>query len=77
MKVWDLDREYDQLLAFIVGGRERKRSNVRAAVEEVRSRLLAEGEKAVTEFSMRWDGWTKPYPLKVTKEEIESGASGG
>lgn len=75
MKVWDLDKEYDQLLAFTIGGRERKRSNVRSAVEEVRNRLLADGEKAITEFSMRWDGWTKAYPLKLTEEEVDSGAS--
>lgn len=75
MKVWDLDREYDQLLAFTSAGRDRKRSNVRSAVEEVRNRLMAEGEKAITEFSMRWDGWSRAYPLKLTEKEIEAGVS--
>ncbi|OPY75519.1 MAG: Histidinol dehydrogenase [Syntrophorhabdus sp. PtaU1.Bin050] len=74
MKVWDIEKDYDELLAFIIEGREKKRSNIRAAVEEIRRRVREEGEKTLVEFSMNWDGWASPLPLKLTREEIEEGA---
>ncbi|HBA53464.1 MAG TPA: histidinol dehydrogenase [Syntrophorhabdus aromaticivorans] len=74
MKVWDIEKDYDELLAFVIGGREKKRSNIRAAVEEIRRRVCGEGEKALVEFSVKWDGWARPLPLKLTPEEIEEGA---
>lgn len=75
MKVWDLEKEFDAFLAFVIGGREKKRHNIRSAVEEVRNRLLAEGEEALVDFSVRWDGWSKPYSLKLSPEEIKREAS--
>jgi histidinol dehydrogenase len=75
MKVWDLEKEFDAFLSFAVGGREKKRQNIRSAVEEVRNRLIANGEKALIDFSMMWDGWSKPYNLKLDREEIATEAS--
>ncbi|OPX93679.1 MAG: Histidinol dehydrogenase [Syntrophorhabdus sp. PtaB.Bin006] len=74
MKVWDIEKDYDELLAFIIGGREKKRSNIRTAVEEIRRRVRGEGEKALVEFSTNWDGWARPLSLKLSQEEIEEGA---
>jgi histidinol dehydrogenase len=76
MKVWDLEKEFDPFLSFAIGGRERKRLNIRSTVEEIRNRLLEDGERALVEFSIKWDGWPKPYGLKLTEEEIVAGASG-
>jgi histidinol dehydrogenase len=75
MRVWDLEREFEGLLAFVIGGRERKRQNIRAAVEDIRKGLIAGGDDALVEFSRRWDGWTKPYPLKVADAEIDQALS--
>jgi len=76
MKVWDLEKEFDPFLSFAIGGREKKRRNIRSAVEEIRNQLLEDGDRALVEFSMKWDGWTKPYGLKLNEEEIAAGASG-
>ncbi|OPY77689.1 MAG: Histidinol dehydrogenase [Syntrophorhabdus sp. PtaU1.Bin153] len=73
MKVWDIEKDYDELLAFIIEGREKKRSHIRTAVEGIKRRVLDEGERALVEFSTKWDGWTKPLPLKLSQEEIEEG----
>ena len=75
MKVWDLEKEFDAFLSFAIGGREKKRQNIRSAVEEVRNRLIKKGEKALTEFSMKWDGWSKSFSFKLTREEITSEAA--
>ncbi len=75
MKVWDLEKEFDSFLSFTIGGREKKRQNIRSVVEEVRDHLLKKGEKALAEFSMKWDEWPKPYSLKLTEEEIVAEAS--
>lgn len=75
MKVWDLEKEFDALLSFAIGGREKKRQNIRSAVVDIRNRLLTEGERALVEFSMKWDGWPKPFSLKLSGEEITIGAS--
>ncbi|MGB4223432.1 MAG: hypothetical protein WBJ54_06405 [Syntrophorhabdus sp.] len=44
MKVWDLEKEFDEFLVYAIGGREKKRQNTRSVVEKVRDRLLAKGE---------------------------------
>lgn len=75
MKVWDLENEFDKFLSFAIGSREKKRKNIRSVVEEVRDRLLVKGEKALIEFSMKWDGWPKTFKLKLTQEEITSEAA--
>jgi histidinol dehydrogenase len=75
MKVWDLEKEFDAFLSFAIGGRDKKRLNIRSTVEEVRNQLLKKGEKALVEFSMKWDGWPSPFSLKLTQEEITSEAS--
>jgi histidinol dehydrogenase len=75
MKVWDLDKEYDRFLASILSGRERKRQNIRAVVEEIKGAVLVRKEDALIEYSKRWDRWDKAYPLKLTEKEISDGAS--
>ena len=75
MKVWDLEKEFNEFLSFAIGGREKKRKNIRAVVEEVRNRLLEKGEKALIEFSTKWDGWPRNFNLKLTQEEITSEAA--
>jgi histidinol dehydrogenase len=72
MKVWDLEREFDSLISFVFGGREKRKQNIRSAVEEIRGQLLKEGEKALVEFSKRWDGWKDACPLRVSRAEIEA-----
>jgi histidinol dehydrogenase len=75
MKVWDLEKEFDAFLSFVVGGREKKRQNIRSVVEEVRRGLLTRGEKALIEFSVKWDGWQKTFSLKLSEEEIKTEAA--
>lgn len=72
MKVWDLEKEFDEFLSFAIEGREKKKKNTRSIVEEIRDHLLAKGEEAIIEFSMRWDGWPRRFSLKLTPEEIKS-----
>ncbi len=75
MKTWDLEREYDRFIAFITGGREKRRHNIGLAVEDIKNNLLSRGERALVEFSKKWDGWEKDYPLKLTGKEIRERAS--
>jgi len=75
MKVWDLDREFDGFIASIIEGREKKKQNIGTAVETVKNEIMAKGERALVEFSRKWDGWSKAYPLKVTEEELKEGAA--
>lgn len=75
MKVWDLEKEFDEFLVYAIGGREKKRQNTRSVVEKVRDRLLAKGEEALIEFSTKWDGWPETLDLKLTQKEIISEAS--
>lgn len=75
MRVWDLEKEFDALLSFAIGGREKKRKDIRSAVEGIREGLLTKGEGALVGYSMKWDGWPEPYSLKLTREEIATGAA--
>jgi histidinol dehydrogenase len=76
MKIWDLDKEFDQLIAFVLEGRERRRGSIRSAVEGIKTTLLEKKDAALVEFSRKWDGWKKEYPLKVPVEEIEEAVTG-
>lgn len=73
MKIWDLEEEQKELLGFVVEGREKRKGNIRTAVEEIRKEFLSGGDKALIEFSRRWDGWKDNYPLKLSETELKSG----
>jgi histidinol dehydrogenase len=75
MRVWELEKEYEEFLAFVIEGREKKKKDIRVSAEGVKRELLRKGEKALVEFSRKWDGWTKDYPLKVSEEDLERSAS--
>lgn len=75
MKTWELEKEYDDLLAFVVEGRKKKRSNVKRAVEAIRKALETKGEAALAGFSRKWDQWDGDYPLKLTADELQRSAS--
>ena len=64
-------KEYGEFLAFVIEGREKKKKDIKASVEDVKRELLEKGEKALVEFSRKWDGWTRDYPLKVSEEELK------
>lgn len=74
MRIWNLEKEYGDLIAHVVGGRKKKKEHIRAAVEEIKRELLAHGEEALVEFSRKWDGWERPYPLKLSQQELEESA---
>ena len=76
MKIWDLEEEFDRLIVFVLEGREKRKTSVGTAVEGIRNALLEKGEAALVEFSKRWDGWEKEYPLKVSEREIKEAAAG-
>ncbi|MDD5243519.1 MAG: histidinol dehydrogenase [Syntrophorhabdaceae bacterium] len=75
MKTWELEKEYNDLLAFVVEGRKKKRLNVKRAVETIRTALETKGEKALAGFSRKWDQWSRDYPLRLTAEELRRAAS--
>jgi histidinol dehydrogenase len=72
MRIWDLEREFDALLAFVIEGRKKKRHDIRASVEAVKKGLIRGGDDALVEFSRKWDGWTEPHGLRVSDGEIEA-----
>ncbi|HVN94897.1 MAG TPA: histidinol dehydrogenase [Syntrophorhabdaceae bacterium] len=76
MRVWDLEKEYDRFISFILQGREKKKQNVGAAVEIIKQEVLQKKEKALVAFSRKWDQWDRNYPLKLSPEEIRRAASG-
>ncbi|HOE17567.1 MAG TPA: histidinol dehydrogenase [Syntrophorhabdaceae bacterium] len=75
MKIWELEREYSALLAFVNEGRNRKRRNVKRAVETIKKTLETQKERALVEFSKEWDRWDREYPLKLTAGELRIAAS--
>ena len=75
MKVWDLDNEYEKFISFVLDGREKKKKNVRSAVETIKNEIISKKEKALVGFSRKWDRWEKEYPLKLSEREIREGAS--
>jgi len=75
MKIWNLEKEYDKFIAFVFEGREKQKKDTKTSVENIKKELLQRGEKALTDFSRKWDGWTTDYPLKVSEEELHDRAS--
>ena len=75
MKIWDLDREYEKFISFILDGREKKKKNVHSAVATIKNEIITKKEKALIEFSRKWDQWEKEYPLKLSEREIRESAS--
>lgn len=75
MKVWDLEREYDHLISFVLEGRERKKQDIGASVAKIKKEIMEKGEGALVEFGRRWDGWTGDYDLKFTNDEIRRQAA--
>jgi histidinol dehydrogenase len=75
MKIWDLDKEYEKFISFVLNGREKKKKNVRSAVETIKNEIISKKEKALVGFSRKWDRWDKEYPLKLSEREIREGAS--
>jgi histidinol dehydrogenase len=75
MRVWELEKEYREFLAFVIEGREKKKKDIKVSAEGIKRELLQKGEKALVEFSRKWDGWRKDYPLKVSEEELKRSAS--
>jgi len=70
VKIWNLEKDFDQLIAFVLEGREKRKTSIGAAVEGIRKAIRERGDAALAEFSRRWDGWEKDHPLKVTAAEI-------
>jgi len=75
MRVWNLDNEYDKFISFVLDGREKKKKNVRDAVETIKNEIISKREKALVGFSRKWDHWEKEYSLKLSEKEIREGAS--
>jgi histidinol dehydrogenase len=75
MRIWNLEEEYEELIASVVGGREKKKKAVGASVAAIKEELLARGEEALVGFSQKWDRWKHPYPLKLSEEEIAEGTA--
>jgi histidinol dehydrogenase len=76
VKIWNLDQEFDRLIAFVLEGREKRKTHVGVAVEHVRNAIQEKGEAAVVEFSRQWDEWEKDHPLKVSEKEIHEAETG-
>lgn len=70
MKIWEIDREYEKFISFVLDRREKKKKNVRGAVEAIRNEIILKKEKALIEFSRKWDRWEKDYPLQLSEREI-------
>jgi histidinol dehydrogenase len=75
MRIWDLEKEYDAFISYILEGREKKKQNVRGAVETIKKELFLKKEKALLEFSRKWDRWEDDYSLKLSPKEIRESAS--
>lgn len=75
MKVWDLEKEYDAFISFVLEGREKKKKNVRSAVEEIKKEIFLRKEEALVEFSRKWDRWENNFSLRLSGEEIHENAA--
>jgi histidinol dehydrogenase len=75
MKIWHLDTEYEEFIASVTSGREKRKAGVRHAVEDIKKQVLEEGEKTLLDLGRRFDGWEEDFPLKVDKEELAEAAS--
>lgn len=76
MKVWDLEREFQGLLSFIMRCREQNRGAIKDKVEAIRQEVIKGGEEAIKGLCRRFDRWEADYDLKIDKKEIEDAASG-
>lgn len=74
MKIWHLDKDYDQFFAWLEGLREGRKSNVRKATDEIKQTVLAKGEEALVGLSRRFDAWEEDYPVLVNRQELEEWA---
>jgi histidinol dehydrogenase len=75
MRIWHLDREYDRLLATVASAREERRTGVRTVVQGIKEEILNSGEKAIVDYTRRFDGWKAEYSLRISKEEAGAAAS--
>jgi len=75
MRIWDLENEYGKFISFVLKSREKKKKNVRSAVETIKSGILERKERALKEFSQKWDRWDRVYPLKLSERELRKSAS--
>lgn len=75
MKIWHLDKEYDQFVHSVISAREKRKAGVRDAVDAVKQEILAKGQSALVACGKRFDGWTADYPLEVSREELSEAAS--
>jgi histidinol dehydrogenase len=75
MRIWHLDREHDQFIAAMTAAREERRTGIRNIVEGIKAEVLNGGERAIVDYSRKFDGWMGDYSLKVSKEELKEAAS--
>jgi histidinol dehydrogenase len=75
MKIWHLENEYDAFIASVCSGREGRKADVGARVARIKAEVLEKGDAALVAYGRQLDGWTRDYPLKVSREEIEAAAS--
>lgn len=75
MKIWQLEKESHNLLAFLQSLRRKKEKRVRREVLRIKRIIEKEGEKAIIELSKKYDFWERDYPFRLKKEEILEGAS--
>lgn len=75
MKIWELEKEFDSLIAFVKTGRARKKQDIHDAVLKIKDAVRDRGDDALVEYSMAWDGWDKPYSIKLSDAEIDEAVS--
>jgi histidinol dehydrogenase len=73
MRIWNLESEHERFISFVLKGREKKKKNVRGAVEIIKNEIILRKEKALVAFSRKWDGWEEDYSLKLSEKEIREG----
>jgi UDP-N-acetylglucosamine 1-carboxyvinyltransferase len=62
MRIWDLENEYGKFISFVLKSREKKKKNVRSAVETIKSGILERKERALKEFSQSGTGGIGSIP---------------
>jgi len=75
MRIWHLDREYDQFVAAMTAAKEERKAGIRDVVEGIKTEVLRDGEKAIVAYAKKFDGWNADYSLKVSKDELREAAS--
>ncbi len=74
MKIWQLEREYDQLFLSVFDLRSKKSRKIRPKVLKIKEMIEKDKERAILELCKKYDGWDKEYPFQLTREEIREGA---